>query len=1019
MAGRLHQNVTTQITETTAGSTGSIVAKIAAELGVRDHQVSAAVDLLDGGATVPFIARYRKEATGTLDDAQLRTLDERLRYLRELEERRTAILASVDEQGKLTDELRAQIAAADTKARLEDLYLPYKPKRRTKAQIARENGLEPLADLLLDTPATEPREAAEAYLSENVPDVAAALDGARAILVERFAEDADLIGTLRERMWAQGSLIAKVREGKAEEGKKYSDYFDFAEPFGRLKAHRVLAMFRAEKEEILDLTLNPNDEGFDAIAGTHLSASYEQPIAERFGIMDHGWPADKWLTDTVRWAWRTRILVHLGIDLRMRLWQSAEAEAVDVFAANLRDLLLAAPAGQRATMGLDPGFRTGVKVAVVDQTGKPVATHTIYPHVPQNKWDESLRILKTLAAEHHVELIAIGNGTASRETDKLAIDLIKANPELGLTKIVVSEAGASVYSASAYASAELPEMDVSLRGAVSIARRLQDPLAELVKIDPKSIGVGQYQHDVTGSKLERSLDAVVEDAVNAVGVDVNTASRPLLARVSGITDGLAGAIVAHRDAAGAFPTREHLRDVPRLGPKAFEQCAGFLRIRGGDNPLDSSGVHPEAYPVVRRILEKTSEDVTALIGDTKTLRGLKPAEFTDDAFGLPTVTDILKELEKPGRDPRPEFQTATFADGVHTLGDLEPGMVLEGVVTNVAAFGAFVDIGVHQDGLVHVSALSRNFVADPHDVVKSGDVVQVKVLSVDIPRHRISLTMRTEDPADGAQPNPRQPRGPRPNSKSKSPSSSRTVPGPTPQATTPADGAAPAGRAAADPAADGAVPAGATTGDDNRGGPGNDRRSGRGGPGARGGAAGRGGHGGRGGPGGSAGPSGSAGPGGSAGSGGPGGSGRRNGPGSDRPGGPGGNGPGSDRSGRSGAGQRGSASGPAADRRDGGAGGPADRRGGGADDRRGAPGSGGNRHGAGPDRRGAGAGGGNRSGGGSGPGADRRGSGSGDRRTPPPPTNPAMAEALRRAGLLNDAGKPANEAPADRRSGRP
>jgi protein Tex len=973
MAGRLQQNVTTQITETTAGSTGSIVAKIAAELGVRDHQVSAAVDLLDGGATVPFIARYRKEATGTLDDAQLRTLDERLRYLRELEERRTAILASIDEQGKLTDDLRAHIDAADTKARLEDLYLPYKPKRRTKAQIARENGLEPLADLLLETPATDPREAAEAYLNENVADVAAALDGARAILVERFAEDADLIGQLRERMWAQGSLIAKVREGKAEEGKKYSDYFDFAEPFGRLKAHRVLAMFRAEKEEVLDLTLNPNDEGFDAIAGTSLSASYEQPIADRFGIMDHGWPADKWLTDTVRWAWRTRILVHLGIDLRMRLWQSAEAEAVDVFAANLRDLLLAAPAGQRATMGLDPGFRTGVKVAVIDQTGKPVATHTIYPHVPQNKWDESLAILKNLAEQHHVDLIAIGNGTASRETDKLAIDLIKANPELNLTKIVVSEAGASVYSASAYASAELPEMDVSLRGAVSIARRLQDPLAELVKIDPKSIGVGQYQHDVTGSKLERSLDAVVEDAVNAVGVDVNTASRPLLARVSGITDGLAGAIVAHRDAAGAFATREHLRDVPRLGPKAFEQCAGFLRIRGGDDPLDASGVHPEAYPVVRRILEKTQEDVGALIGDSKTLRGLNPTEFTDEAFGLPTVNDILKELEKPGRDPRPEFQTATFADGVHTLGDLEPGMVLEGVVTNVAAFGAFVDIGVHQDGLVHVSALSKNFVADPHDVVKSGDVVQVKVLIVDIPRHRISLTMRTDDPADGAQPNPRSPRGPRPAAKSRSQSSSRTDPGSTSQATTPtgaADpGAGPDQAAAATAAGNGSDGAGAATGSGRRTGSGNDRR------GAPGGSRGRGGSG-------------------------------------DRSGG----------------------------RREGGADQAADRRGGGsgADARRGASGSGGGRNGGGPgsgnDRRGPGPGaGGDRRGGAgadrrpagasAGAGTDRRGGASGhsgDRRSsPPPPANPAMAEALRRAGLLNDSGQPGGGAPADRRSGRP
>jgi uncharacterized protein len=729
--------------------TTSIVARIAAELGVRGGQVSAAVDLLDGGATVPFIARYRKEATGTLDDAQLRTLDERLRYLRELEERRAAILASVEEQGKLTDELRAQVSAADTKARLEDLYLPYKPKRRTKAQIARENGLEPLADLLFGHPETDPHTAAADYLGENVADAAAALDGARAILVERFAEDADLIGTLRERMWAQGNLVARVRAGKEEDGKKYSDYFDFAEPFGKLKAHRVLAMFRAEKEDVLDLTLDPADPGFE-VGAVGLSESYEQPVADRFGIQDLGRPADRWLLDTVRWAWRTRILVHLGIDLRMRLWQAAEAEAVDVFAANLRALLLAAPAGQRATMGLDPGFRTGVKVAVIDQTGKVVATSTIYPHVPRNQWDESLHTLRRLAEEHHVELIAIGNGTASRETDKLALGLIAANPGLNLTKVVVSEAGASVYSASAYASGELPDLDVSLRGAVSIARRLQDPLAELVKIDPKSIGVGQYQHDVTGTKLDRSLDAVVEDAVNAVGVDVNTASRPLLSRVSGITDSLAGAIVAQRDANGAYPTREALKNVPRLGPKAFEQCAGFLRIRGGDDPLDTSGVHPEAYPVVRRILAKTQSDtgladVTALIGNTATLRGLSPAEFTDEAFGLPTVSDILRELEKPGRDPRPEFQTATFAEGVHTLGDLEPGMVLEGVVTNVAAFGAFVDIGVHQDGLVHVSALSENFVADPRDVAKPGDVVKVKVLSVDIPRNRVSLTMRLRE----------------------------------------------------------------------------------------------------------------------------------------------------------------------------------------------------------------------------------------------------------------------------------
>jgi uncharacterized protein len=809
--------VTSQIIEATADPTKSIIKRIAAELGVRDNQVAAAVSLLDEGATVPFIARYRKEATGTLDDAQLRTLDERLRYLRELEERRAAILASIAEQGKLTDELRAQIDAADTKARLEDLYLPYKPKRRTKAQIARENGLEPLADLLLSTPETDPKTAAADYLTENVADAAAALDGARAILVERFAEDADLIGELRERMWGQGNLVAKVREGKAEDGKKYSDYFDFAEPFGKLKAHRVLAMFRAEKEEVLDLTLDPADEGFEATA-SGLSASYEEPIAEKFSIRDQGRPADKWLSDTVRWAWRTRVLVHLGIDLRMRLWQAAEAEAVDVFAANLKDLLLAAPAGQRATMGLDPGFRTGVKVAVVDQTGKVTATHTIYPHVPHHKWDESIFILKNLAEQHNVQLIAIGNGTASRETDKLALDLIKQHPALNLTKIVVSEAGASVYSASAYASAELPDLDVSLRGAVSIARRLQDPLAELVKIDPKSIGVGQYQHDVAGTKLERSLDAVVEDAVNAVGVDVNTASRPLLARVSGITDSLAGAIVAHRDATGAFATRGQLRNVPRLGPKAFEQCAGFLRITGGDDPLDSSGVHPEAYPVVRRILATTNADILSLIGNTQALRALDPREFTDESFGLPTVSDILKELEKPGRDPRPEFQTATFAEGVHTLEDLEPGMVLEGVVTNVAAFGAFVDIGVHQDGLVHVSAMSQNFVADPRDVAKPGDVVKVRVVSVDIPRHRISLTMRLQDEGAAGAAGGKSPR----------PASSRPRSSGT--------GAADPGRAGGDQRAGGDR----RGGQDRRGGSaGQDRRAGSAGQDRRGGSAGQ------------------------------------------------------------------------------------------------------------------------------------------------------------------------------------
>ncbi|MBG0815655.1 Tex family protein [Planomonospora sp. ID82291] len=717
--------------------TTSIHQRIAEELGVRERQVQAAVELLDGGATVPFIARYRKEATGLLDDAQLRTLEERLRYLRELEERRTAILESVRGQGRLDDALEAQIMAADSKARLEDVYLPYKPKRRTKAQIAREAGLEPLADGLLADPSVDPQAAAAAFTGEGVPDAAAALDGARAILVERFGEDADLVGELRERMWSRGRLVAAVREGKEEAGAKFSDYFDFAEPFTKLPSHRILAMFRGEKEEVLTLTLEPEEEP---------TGSYEAAIAHRFGIADRGRPADRWLADTVRWAWRTRILVHLGIDLRMRMWQAAEDEAVRVFAANLRDLLLAAPAGTRPTMGLDPGLRTGVKVAVVDGTGKVVATDTIYPHEPRRQWDQSLATLARLAKDHGVELVAIGNGTASRETDRLAADLLKLVP--GLTKIVVSEAGASVYSASAYASQELPGLDVSLRGAVSIARRLQDPLAELVKIDPKSIGVGQYQHDLAESKLSRSLDAVVEDCVNAVGVDVNTASAPLLTRVSGITSGLAENIVAHRDACGPFRSRRALRDVPRLGPKAFEQCAGFLRIPGGDDPLDASSVHPEAYPVVRRILSATGGEITRVIGDTAVLRSLKPQDFVDDTFGLPTVTDILAELEKPGRDPRPAFTTATFKEGVEKISDLAPGMLLEGVVTNVAAFGAFVDVGVHQDGLVHVSAMSRTFVKDPREVVKSGDVVRVKVLDVDIPRKRISLTLRLEDEVD-------------------------------------------------------------------------------------------------------------------------------------------------------------------------------------------------------------------------------------------------------------------------------
>jgi len=727
----------------------SIAQRIASELGVREGQVAAAIELLDSGATVPFIARYRKEVTGMLDDAQLRTLEDRLRYLREMEERRSAILESIRSQGKLTPELEAQILAADSKARLEDIYLPYKPKRRTKAQIAREAGLEPLADTLLADPTQDPVTTAEPYVDpeKGIPDTAAALDGARAILVERFAEDADLIGSLREQMWQRGRLTAKVREGKEVEGAKFADYFDFAEAYESLPSHRILALFRGEKEGVLDLTMEPESSDEPATGPT----AYEQEIAARFGVADHGRPADKWLSDTVRWAWRTRILTHLGIDLRMRLWQAAEDEAVRVFAANLRDLLLAAPAGTRPTMGLDPGYRTGVKVAVVDATGKVVATDTIYPHVPAQRWQESLATLAKLAATHKVELVAIGNGTASRETDKLVADLIKLRPDLNLTKVMVSEAGASVYSASAYASAELPDLDVSLRGAVSIARRLQDPLAELVKIDPKSIGVGQYQHDLAEHKLSRSLDAVVEDCVNAVGVDVNTASVPLLTRVSGIGETLAANIVMHREANGPFRSRQELKNVPRLGPKAFEQCAGFLRIRGGTDPLDSSSVHPEAYPVVRRILARTGTDLKSLIGNTSVLRGLKPEEFVDDRFGIPTVTDILKELEKPGRDPRPEFKTAAFADGVETIADLRPGMVLEGVVTNVAAFGAFVDIGVHQDGLVHVSAMSHTFVKDPRDVVKPGDVVKVKVLDVDVPRKRISLTLRLDDEPGAAE----------------------------------------------------------------------------------------------------------------------------------------------------------------------------------------------------------------------------------------------------------------------------
>ena len=727
----------------------SINLRIAEELGVKEQQVAATVELIDGGSTVPFIARYRKEITGALDDTQLRTLDERLRYLRELEDRRTQIIDSINSQGKLDDALRATINAADSKARLEDIYLPFKPKRRTKAMIAREAGLEPLADLLIADPSKDPRETALSFVeaTKSVETPEAALEGARSILVERFSEDAELIGALRENFWNGGRIVSKVRDGKQTAGAKFSDYFDFAEPLHKLPSHRILALMRGEKEEALELVLEPEPE-----LPPNTPGAFEAKIAAKFGVADRGRAGDKWLRDSVRYAWRYRIQSSLAVDLRVRLFQTAEDDAVKVFAGNLRDLLLASPAGARATMGLDPGFRTGVKVAVVDATGKVLDTAVIYPHEPQRRWDDSMAILAALAKRHNVDLVAIGNGTASRETEKLTLDLIKNYPDLKLTKAIVSEAGASVYSASAFASQELPDMDVTLRGAVSIARRLQDPLAELVKIDPKSIGVGQYQHDLAEHKLSRSLDAVVEDCVNAVGVDVNTASAPLLARVSGVGEQLANNIVSHRDANGPFSTRAELKKVPRLGPKAFEQCAGFLRVLGGADPLDSSSVHPEAYPVVRRILEATKSDIKLLIGDSKTLRALSPAKFVDEKFGVPTITDILRELEKPGRDPRPAFKTAEFMEGVETLDDLKIGMILEGAVTNVAAFGAFVDIGVHQDGLVHISAMSRTFIKDPREVAKPGDIVKVKVLEVDKARKRIALTMRLDDEPGAAQP---------------------------------------------------------------------------------------------------------------------------------------------------------------------------------------------------------------------------------------------------------------------------
>ncbi|PWC39231.1 Tex family protein [Azospirillum sp. TSO35-2] len=720
----------------------SISQRIADELSVRESQVASTIAMLDEGSTVPFIARYRKEATGGLDDTQLRTLEERLGYLRELEDRRATILSTIQEQGKLTPELERQIRQADTKTRLEDLYLPYKQKRRTKAQIAREAGLEPLADALLSNPTTQPDAAAATFVDadKGVADVKAALDGARHILVERFGEDAELVGRLRTAMADKGVVTSKVIEEKKAEGAKFSDYFDFSESWAKLPSHRALALFRGRAQGVLDIRLDlPVDEGQPHPA--------EGSIAAHTGIRDQGRPADKWLSDVVRWTWKLKIGPHIETDLMGALRERAEDEAIRVFARNLHDLLLAAPAGQRTTIGLDPGIRTGVKVAVVDSTGKLVETTTIYPHPPRNDWDGSIAVLAALAHRHKAELISIGNGTASRETDKLAADLMKRHPELSLTKLVVSEAGASVYSASETAALEFPGLDVSLRGAVSIARRLQDPLAELVKIEPKSIGVGQYQHDLAGGKLARSLDAVVEDCVNAVGVDLNTASIPLLTRVSGLNETIARNIVEHRDRNGAFRSRKQLLDVARLGPKTFEQAAGFLRISDGENPLDGSAVHPEAYPVVQRIVKTTGRDLGSVIGDARFLRALSAEDFTDERFGVPTVEDIIKELEKPGRDPRPEFKTATFKEGVEQLKDLQPGMMLEGVVTNVTAFGAFVDIGVHQDGLVHISQLANSFVKDPHTVVKAGDVVKVKVLEVDIPRKRIALTMRMGEEA--------------------------------------------------------------------------------------------------------------------------------------------------------------------------------------------------------------------------------------------------------------------------------
>ncbi len=727
-----------------------VIQRIAEELSVNIKQVNAAVALLDEGATVPFISRYRKEVTGGLDDTQLRQLEERLRYLRELNDRRKTILDSISSQDKLTPELEKAIIEADTKTLLEDLYLPYKPKRRTKAQIAREAGLEPLADALLDDRSLMPEQIAANYIDakKGVPDTAAALEGARQIIMERISEDAELLAELRERVWQKGLIHAIVVTGKEQIAEKFKDYFDYQEAINKIPSHRALALFRGRNEDLLSLTLKPGVEDKEE----HLLCA--QFVARHLAIKDTAKPADAWLAETARLAWKIKLFTRIDLDLKLRLREAAELEAIRVFASNLRDLLLAAPAGPKATMGLDPGIRTGVKVAIVDPTGKLLATETIYPHPPRKQWDESMATLAKLIKKHSVDLVSIGNGTGSRETDQLVADVIKQHSELKFTKITVSEAGASVYSASEFAAKEFPDLDVSLRGAVSIARRLQDPLAELVKIDPKSIGVGQYQHDVNQFQLARGLDVVVEDCVNAVGVDVNTASVSLLKQVSGLSASVSENIVAFRDQNGPFINRKQLKKVPRLGDKAYEQAAGFLRVMNGDNPLDASAVHPEAYPVVEAIIASTGKSIRDLIGQSGFLRTLNAANYTNEHFGLPTVTDILQELEKPGRDPRPEFKSVEFKAGIEKISDLQPGMRLEGVVTNVANFGAFVDIGVHQDGLVHISHLSDTFIKDPRDAVKTGDMVKVKVLEVDVERKRISLSMKTNTDADAVQARP-------------------------------------------------------------------------------------------------------------------------------------------------------------------------------------------------------------------------------------------------------------------------